>query len=98
MNLRFEYLYRDAGNFKQWGEVVFTNRDGVSPQDIKDTLSAVAIDGLYFYAHKVGLPDLHFEKHNSELDHDWHEVADFVPTKNFRRTPLSVMSKSLLNQ
>jgi hypothetical protein len=25
MSVRFEYLYRDAGNFKNWGEVVFFN-------------------------------------------------------------------------
>ena len=25
MNLRMDYLYRDAGNYKNWGEVVFAN-------------------------------------------------------------------------
>ena len=25
MNIRMDYLYRDAGNYKNWGEVVFSN-------------------------------------------------------------------------
>ena len=80
MNIRFEYLYRDAGNFKNWGEVVFSN-----PRDIPASVAAsmaedVLIDRAFFVASKAGVPDLHFSEYNEELDHGWHEVHAFLPT------------------
>jgi len=38
MNVRFEYLYRDAGNFKNWGEIVFFN-----PLNINAVLAAAMV-------------------------------------------------------
>jgi hypothetical protein len=80
MNIRFEYLYRDAGNFKQWGEVVFANPGDISVDAIASTAEPFLIDHLFFVASKVGVPDLHFAAHFEELDHGWHEVHAFLDT------------------
>lgn len=83
MNVRFVYLYRDAGNFKNWGEVVFAN-----PRNIHaDRVAAMAekvlrIDGFYFVASEVNVPDLRFPERNGNLDHDWHEVHAFQATND----------------
>jgi len=34
MNIIFEYLYRDAGNNKNFGSVIFSNHKGLSVEEI----------------------------------------------------------------
>ena len=86
MNVRFEYLYCDAGNFKNWGEVVFSNPRHVSADTIASVVNQALIDStffidrIFFVAIKVDVPDLHFSEHIEGLDHDWHEVHAFQPT------------------
>ncbi len=77
MNVRFEYLYRDAGNFKNWGEVVFSNPRNINVDLVAAMAEKVLIDHAYFVASKADVPDLHFAKHDEELDHGWHEVHAF---------------------
>jgi len=38
MNILFEYLYRDAGNNKKWGEVVFHNKENINLTVLNDKL------------------------------------------------------------
>ena len=73
MAIVFEYLYRDGGNFKNWGEACFKNEQGLSLEEIDAQIRECLIDGMYFTAEKVGLPTLYFDEHNDELDHEWHE-------------------------
>lgn len=80
MNIRFEYLYRDAGNFKNWGEVVFSNPDHLSPEVITQMARAILIDQSFFVAEAAEVPDLHFSDHDDELDHGWHEMHAFAST------------------
>ena len=80
MNVRFEYLYRDAGNFKSWGEIVFSNLRNISSDLVAEMAADVLIDHAYFVASKASVPDLHFSEHDEELDHGWHEVHTFQST------------------
>jgi hypothetical protein len=80
MNVLFEYLYRDAGNFKNWGQVVFSNPSDVPADIVTAKASQVLIDRTYFVATKADVPDLHFAEQKEELDHGWHEVHAFRPT------------------
>ncbi len=80
MNIRFEYLYRDAGNFKRWGEIVFSNPGDIGEKLIASMAEDALIDSLYFVASKARIPDLHFSDYNEQLDHDWHEMHEFQPT------------------
>lgn len=81
MNIRMEYLYRDAGNYKNWGEVVFANPSCAQVSDVEKLVTAELFERQYFWAKSVGLPDLHFPDFNVELDHDWHEFHAFAETE-----------------
>jgi hypothetical protein len=78
MNVRFEYLYRDAGNFKRWGDVVFANPCETCLETITTMAHEVfLVDPAYFVASALGVPDLYFEPHIEALDHGWHEAFAF---------------------
>lgn len=73
INIKFSYLYRDAGNYKNYGEVVLANPDDLSLGEIETLIRSKLIDGLWFCADQFGLPDLHFGDWDNGLDHAWHE-------------------------
>lgn len=80
MNVLFEYLYRDAGNYKSWGQVIFSNEHDVSTDIVKARIASVLIDHAYFVASKARVPDLRFREYIEELDHGWHEFYSCEPT------------------
>lgn len=80
MNIRFEYLYRDAGNFKNWGEIVFSNPEHLGSEAITDLARVSLINRTFFVAANARVPDLHFADYHAELDHGWHEMHAFAPT------------------
>ncbi len=90
MNIKFEYLYRDYGNYKKWGEVIFQNPNSMAIDELISATEEVLIDRLYFEASKANLHDLYFEDHIEKLDHTWHEfhsyqVTDEAPTDPHNR-------------
>ncbi len=80
MNAKFEYLYRDAGNYKKWGDVVFKNRDNVDIDLLESMLISVLIENEFFEADKSGLPKLSFQELDKDLDHDWYEYSSLKKT------------------
>jgi len=80
MNIRFTYLYRDAANYKQWGEVIFLNPKNMEPIELEAKVESVLIDQTWFYASGSRVPDLHFDRFDPENDHDWHEFNSFECT------------------
>ena len=80
MNIKLEYLYRDAANNKEWGDVVFGNTECLSAEEVASRAEPHLIDGLWFVADKVGLPGLFAYPYDPELDHDRHEVVAFTLT------------------
>jgi hypothetical protein len=54
----FEYLYRDASNYKVGGEILLT---GTPSQNDIDALRASLESGEYFVAEQVGIPVLYKE-------------------------------------
>lgn len=98
MNIRFSYLYRDAGNFKNWGEIVFSNPHNVSLEKLSAKVKLALLDEMYFDAFAVGVPDRFFDDYDEELDHDWHEFecleqVDSPPTDRQERTIETFLSK-----
>ena len=74
-NIKFDYLYRDAGNYKQWAGVVFSNTDALELEEVTKSLrDAFLQDGL-FIASQVRLPDAFFftEGDATSDDHCFHE-------------------------
>ena len=75
MSLCFEYLYRDSGNYKNWGEVVFSNVNNYEISELVELIRKSLIDREFFVVENCGIPALYFEPYNRDLDHDWHEFS-----------------------
>ncbi len=87
----FEYLYRDAGNFKTDGCLLLTGEDAGAEVAIRACLEW----GDQFVAEQVGVPPLcrkHWEavgEGPSDLDHAYHEFVGLRPaTDDDREIPL----------
>lgn len=72
-NIKFSYLYRDAGNYKNYGHVIFANPNNFSLEQVMELIKPKLIDGQWFYTKEWGLPDLYFDRWDQELDHGFHE-------------------------
>jgi hypothetical protein len=75
-SIQFSYLYRDAGNYKLFGQVVFRNPENLSLEETRGKIRAQLIDGEFFDATIWGLPLLQFEDYLPEVDHSWYEFED----------------------
>lgn len=92
-NMKFIYLYRDGGNYKRRGEVVFSNASGVVAEAATLELQrAFMTDGL-FIADQIRIPEVLLYSHGdlSPDDHCFHEfdsVRDTLdmPTDQFERS------------
>lgn len=76
-NLKFCYLYRDAGNYKKWGEAVFTNPERITPEAAQSALREhLGADGL-FIAQQIRVPNvfLFSEYPVNDDDHCFHEFV-----------------------
>lgn len=74
----FEYLYRDASNYKAWGKILLS---GVSSQDDIATLRACLESDEYFVAEQIGIPALYKELWDlsggpTSDDHALHEFVN----------------------
>lgn len=82
-NVKFTYLYRDAGNYKVHGFVIFANPDGADLFTLKTTLISKLIDGEFFEPTKCNVPRL-FHKDfsfDNALDHAWNEFNSLENTE-----------------
>lgn len=75
MNVGFEYLYRDAGNNKIRGFVVFSNRANRGIEFLERKIKSYLIDGEFFPACSDLLPALRFHRYDDSLDHGWLEYS-----------------------
>jgi hypothetical protein len=80
MNVKLEYMYRDAGNYKRYGYAVFSNENGIPISTVKDIISNNLIDGEWFQPTLWNLPDLHFNDWDDELDLSYHELISIEET------------------
>lgn len=97
MNVKFEYLYRDSGNYKNFGKVICENKNRESIEKLSTQIRAKLLDELYFKAKSSHLLDLHFGNFDEELDHDWHEFEKITetdePANDFKKRDI----KDLIN-
>lgn len=84
MQIQFNYLYRDAGNFKQFGSVAFDNKECVPTEVLEEQFRKMLIDGQYFVAANIGVPNLWVYAYDAVLDHEWHEFEG-LEAANFSR-------------
>jgi hypothetical protein len=85
MNIKFNYLHRDAGNYKVFGSVVFSNPDNLIISEIDSIVNHNLIEWLYFLPNECNIPRLAFPEFIEEMDHPWNEyesveLTDEEPT------------------
>jgi hypothetical protein len=59
---------------------------------VEERIRELLIDKEFFVSAELGLRDLHFEKHDSELDHDWHE---FDSCQTTMEAPTDAMGRTI---
>ncbi|WP_029035795.1 hypothetical protein [Salinimicrobium terrae] len=78
-NISFQYLHRDDGNYKTYGEIIFANREGLSLEEAEKNLRKKLIDSEFFYPSNNGIP--FFQEHKNSLYFaDWYEFQEFSKT------------------
>lgn len=87
----FEYLYRDAGNYKVYGIVPIC---GEVTKDAERSIKNSLIGGDYFFAEKVGIPTLYQElwKYSdgpTDDDHEYHEYIGFRSLNDYEAEVLA---------
>jgi hypothetical protein len=85
-NLEFTYLYRDGGNYKKWGRVVFSNPDRLDSDSAEKELRRVFLQDGLFIARQIRVPEIFLYAYGefSFDDHCYHELD------GVRRTPGAV--------
>lgn len=78
-NLQFNYLYRDGGNYKRFGSIIFSNPTNLSVAELEDILRKRLIDEAYFYHEKLDVPPLFFNEIKAD-DPSWHEYESMERT------------------
>lgn len=76
-NIRFHYLYRDAGNYKLFNSYTFSNREGRRIDEVEHIIRQKLCFGELFHPAPWALEPLRFPEYCTGLDHDWHEF-EFV--------------------
>lgn len=72
MNTQFEYLYRDASNYKSWHQVIL---EGTLTQAEKEEIHSCC-DGDNFIAEQLGLPHNFPSDEICDDDHCWCEMYE----------------------
>ena len=78
-NIRFIYLYRDASNYKQHGEVILSNEKQLAVEEIDQQVRSLLSDGCFFIAQQVQIEERFFAV-ATEDDHPWHEFMQVEAT------------------
>jgi hypothetical protein len=73
-NIRFAYMYRDASNYKQHGEVIFSNETQLIAEEVEKQIRSFLNDGEYFIARQIHLEERFFDAPYDD-DHPWHEFV-----------------------
>lgn len=83
MNIELEYLYRDCGNFKNFGKVVFANIRNFGAKEVHDKVLSLVVPEPFIKASELGLPNLYFQDfpYDPELDHELHEYYRVCETE-----------------
>src|ERR1700753_3721066 len=81
-NIRFNYLFRDADNYKLFGSEVFSNKGRLPLAVIKDVIKSSLIDRKFFYPSEWRLPFLTAEDGWGMMETDWCEFESVELTKD----------------
>lgn len=97
-NIKFNYLYRDGGNYKTWNNEVFPNPQSLTLTEIDNGIRNELIGGEFFDPLKWKVKCLRHKDWIDELDHTWNEYdsvefTDEPPTVHFSISDLLLIIK-----
>ena len=95
-NIRFIYLYRDASNYKQHGEVILSNETLLTVEEVDKQIRSLLSDGLFFIARQVQVEERFFDV-VSEDDHPWHEFVMVEATTDPAFDPVPEQQRDITN-
>lgn len=91
-NIKFNYLYRDGGNYKNWADVTFFNPDNLSVDELLKAFRGAFDDNL-FIAHQVRILEVFSFPDGivTSDDHCYHEfdnveITEDIPNDSFARS------------
>jgi len=81
-NIRFNYLYRDAGNYKKWASIVFSNPQGLTLHSVASSFANAFPEENLFIAHQIRVPEVFFYTRGNATsdDHCFHEFHTIEQT------------------
>ena len=95
-NIRFVYMYRDASNYKQHGEVILPNETQRTVEEVDTQIRSLLSDGLFFIARQVQVEERFFAV-VSEDDHPWHEYVSVEATTDPAFDPIPELQRDISN-
>jgi len=84
--MKFNYLYRDAGNYKKWGEVTFANSERMTVEEVFARLTKAFDSGSLFIASQIDIPEV-FLFPEWDLSIDDHCFHEFVSVELSEESP-----------
>lgn len=93
-NIKFNYLYRDGSNYKSWGEVVFTNPNQLTLDEIETRLINAFLPDKLFISHQISIPEkfLFTNGKFTKFDHCYHE---FDSVEICKENPTDSLNRSI---
>jgi len=95
-NIRFVYLYRDASNYKQHGEIILSNESLLKVEEADTQIRSLLSDGLFFIAQQLKIEERFFDI-VSEDDHPWHEYVMVEATTDPTFDPVPEEKRDITN-
>ena len=80
-HIKFSFLYRDAANYKTFGEVVFVNPENLPLESARQILLQACNSNQNFDPRPWGIANIRNLPYDPELDHDWFEFESMEETK-----------------
>lgn len=90
VNIQLNYLYRDAGNYKKYHSVIFSNPANIDLIELSNIIHSKLIDETWFYADQWNLPDLRPETFDLDTDPTWHEFESISYTDESVTFPCTI--------
>jgi hypothetical protein len=93
-NTRFNYLYRDSGNYKKFGHRDYSNPENLTIEEAEKQIRKHLIDGEFFYPEQAGIPKFRFHRYLD--DFSWYEFESLenVEGEN-NKTPINKLIEKL---
>jgi hypothetical protein len=91
-NIKFNYLYRDGGNYKVWGSEILSNPDSILLVEVEQRIRKSLIDGEFFDPKYWKVKRLKHSDWVPELDHTWNEFDSIEMTLEEPNVDYSITS------